>query len=52
MPSTVPMHAAYMRAIERASPMPLAAGTSAACSARVFHTFGIRVGAAGSEQRA
>ena len=39
-PSTVPMHAEYMRAIERASPIPFAAGISAAWSARVFHTSG------------
>ena len=34
MPSTSPMHAAYMRASERASQMPPAAGISAACTAR------------------
>jgi hypothetical protein len=38
VPSTSPMVAAYMRASERASQMPLAAGTSAACMAREFHT--------------
>ena len=36
-PSTSPMHDAYIRASDRASPIPFDDGSSAACSARVFH---------------
>ena len=36
IPSTSPMHAAYIRAIDRASPMPPAAGISAAWTGRVL----------------
>ena len=37
MPSTSPTHDAYIRARERASPIPFDDGSSAACSGRVFH---------------
>src|SRR4029078_376460 len=37
MPSTSPMHDAYIRASERASPIPFDDGSSHLWSARVFH---------------
>jgi hypothetical protein len=37
-PSTSPMHAAYRRASARALPIPFDDGSSAARSARVFHS--------------